>query len=246
MMYHKLSTEFYDIDKQFATADELALYQETFSKNEVLLEPMCGSGRLLIPLMQLGYEIHGIDNSSSMLDSLKKRAADLSLNPIVHVQALEVLTLEHKYHGIIIPLGSFQLLYPRENAYKALDTFKKLLLPHGKLIMDCFIPWNAMYEDGKIDTSVRRVNLPSVEFIEAENCTTANKLDQHMLSKTHYTKYSKDKVIAQEDEQMDILWYYPFEMELMLEKQGFKNIKRINRVLNGSDHITFIATAQNN
>lgn len=44
MMYGKLCTEFYDADKQFAKADELKLYQEVFTKNDLILEPMCGSG----------------------------------------------------------------------------------------------------------------------------------------------------------------------------------------------------------
>jgi hypothetical protein len=32
-MYQKLCAEFYDADKKFAAADELALYQRTFSKD---------------------------------------------------------------------------------------------------------------------------------------------------------------------------------------------------------------------
>lgn len=46
MMYGQLCTEFYDADKQFSPSEELQLYQELFSKNDCLLEPMCGSGRL--------------------------------------------------------------------------------------------------------------------------------------------------------------------------------------------------------
>ena len=71
-MYRKICAEFYDSDKQLASEDELALYKKYFSKNELLLEPMCGSGRLLIPLLQLGYNIEGFDSSSEMLNRLKQ------------------------------------------------------------------------------------------------------------------------------------------------------------------------------
>ena len=54
--------------------------------------------------------------------------------------------------------------------------------------------------------------------------------------------YDTDKKFAQQDEQMDILWYYQFEIELILEKYGFKNIKRITRFLNGDNLMTFTAT----
>ena len=43
---------------------------------------------------------------------------------------------------------------------------------------------------------------------------------------------------------MDIMWYYPYEMELMLEKSGFKHARKIKRFLNGGDHITFITTVE--
>lgn len=83
MMYGELCTEFYDEDKQFANKDELQLYQEVFKRTDLLFEPMCGSGRLLIPLMQLGYNVHGLDSSASMLASCKHRAVELNLKPIL-------------------------------------------------------------------------------------------------------------------------------------------------------------------
>lgn len=109
--------------------------------------------------------------------------------------------------------------------------------------MDLFIPWEVMTEQEEVDISTRQVQLPSGEIIEIISKTTVDIFEQHMLSKTQYTKYFNNKIVAQEDEDMDILWYYQYEMELMLEKHGFKEIKQINRFLNGSDHITFIAVA---
>jgi SAM-dependent methyltransferase len=241
MMYGKLCTEFYDADKKFATEDELSLYQEIFSDDQVLFEPMCGSGRLLIPLMELGYEVHGCDNSASMLESLKIRADERSLSPVIYPQSLEDIALKQQYHGIIIPFGSFQLFYPRKKAYNALDIFKQLLLPNGKIVIDCFIPWETLYEAGESESSASEISLPNGDLIKITNHTTANKQEQHMLSKSDYTKYSNDKIVAEESEQMDILWYYQYEMELLLEKHGFTQIKQVKRFLNGGDHITFIA-----
>lgn len=123
MMYGKLCTEFYNADKKFASPEELQLYLELFSSQDLLFEPMCGSGRLLIPLMQQGYTVHGLDNSAAMLDSCKKRAQELSLKPILHQGTIENYKPTNPYQGIIIPFASFQLLYPRENACLALKKF---------------------------------------------------------------------------------------------------------------------------
>ncbi len=244
--YGKLCTEFYDADKQLADADELQLYQELFSKEELILEPMCGSGRLLIPLLQLGYDIEGFDNSAYMLESCKQRAKALGLNPRLYQDTIDSFSTSKQYQIIIIPLGSFQLLYPRKKAYEGLAKIHQWLAPGGKLVMDLFVPWEAMYEHGEIDTSTRDVKLPTGESIQIDNHTTTNKFEQHSISKILYTKYLSEKVIAKEEEQMDILWYYPYEMALMLEKHGFKHIRKIKRFLNGSDHMTFIATVEKN
>lgn len=147
MMYGKLCTQFYDADKKYATAEEVNFYKDIFNKNDLLLEPMCGSGRLLIPLLQAGFNIHGLDNSSHMLASCKERANALGLKPILYENAVEKMELQQQYQGIIIPFGSFQLFYPRNKAYQALEIFKKHLLPGGKLVMDLFVPWDALYEN---------------------------------------------------------------------------------------------------
>ena len=241
--YGNLCTEFYDADKQLANADgdELQLYQDLFSKEDPILEPMCGSGRLLIPLLHLGYDVEGFDSSTHMLESCKQRAKELGLNPILSQDTIDKFSTNKHYQGVIIPLGSFQLLHPREKAYEGLESFYRWLAPGGKLVMDLFIPWEAMYEHGEVESSTRDVKLPTGESIRIDNHTTTHKLKQHSLSKTRYTKYLGEKVVAEEDEQMDILWYYPYEMELMLEKYGFKDIRIIKRFLNGSDHMTFVA-----
>lgn len=241
MMYGKLCTEFYDADKKFAEEGELNLYKDLFSKNDSILEPMCGSSRLLIPLLRNGYNIDGFDNSKCMIESSKQRAKELKLQPHLYENSIHDFAPQKQYQGIIIPLGSFQLLCPRESAYKALKTFYQWLSPGGKLVMDLFVPWETLYEHGDNNTSIREVNLPSGELIKIENHTTSNKLEQHMLSKTRYSKFAGKTLIKEEQEQMDILWYYPFEMELMLEKYGFTHIKQIKRFLNGSDHMTFVA-----
>lgn len=240
-MYGELCSEFYDADKPFASNEELKLYQDTFNKDALLLEPMCGSGRLLIPLLNLGYEIHGLDNSEKMLANCKKRAAEFDLKPTLFAENIDTFSSKQKYDGIIIPFGSFQLLYPRERAYTVLYLFRELLNPNGKLIVDLFIPWEALYENANEDTSIRQVTLPCGDIIEITNRTTTNKYQQHMLSQSHYKKISHGIVTNEEHEKMDICWYYPMEIQYLLEKYGFNDIQKVDRFLNHAEHMTIIA-----
>ena len=243
-MYGKLCTKFYDADKQFASLEEVNFYRDFFKKEDLILEPMCGSGRLLIPLLQAGYTVHGIDNSADMLESCRKRAAELGLQPVLFEEEVAKMKLSQKYDGIVIPLGSFQLFHPRASAFNALEIFKNHLKPNGKLIMDLFVPWDVLYENNEEERSTREVKASNNSVIKMDSYSKANKYEQFIFSEANYSALSNGNIVQQEKERMHVSWYYRYEMELILEKQGCKNIKVQNRFLNESDHMTFIAEVE--
>ncbi|MBI2791162.1 MAG: class I SAM-dependent methyltransferase [Gammaproteobacteria bacterium] len=239
--YLELCTEFYDNDKPFANEQEVDFYGQFFTKDELLLEPMCGSGRLLIPLIKEGYIVHGLDNSPYMLVNCHDRLRQQNLQTEIFEQSITNINLAQKYDGIIIPFGSFQLLYPRSVAF---DTLKKLyqhLKPSGRIVLDMFIPWEAMYLGGEDQTSEKSTVLPSGDVIVHQSHSKANKLEQYYSSHDIYEKIVNGKVSLREEETMHLCWYFIYEFELLLEKVGFKNIKRINKVINQEELMVYVA-----
>ena len=118
--YKKLCTEFYDICKPEACPNEVAFYTKILEKVQgPILEAMCGSGRLLLPLARLGFQIDGVDNSAEMLASCEKRSLSENLRVSLFNQTIENLSLK-KYALIFIALGSFQLIADRTKALKVL------------------------------------------------------------------------------------------------------------------------------
>lgn len=70
--YKTLCTEFYDLDKPSPPAEAFEYYlNEAKRCVQPVLEPMCGSGRFLIPLMEHGINIEGTDASEEMLEKLR-------------------------------------------------------------------------------------------------------------------------------------------------------------------------------
>jgi ubiquinone/menaquinone biosynthesis C-methylase UbiE len=61
-----------------------------------ILEAMCGSGKLLIPLLKKGLLLDGVDNSSHMLESCQRRCKAQNLNVSLYNQSLQNLTLPQK------------------------------------------------------------------------------------------------------------------------------------------------------
>ena len=73
--YRTLCTEFYDISKPVACSKEVDFYADLLQGIQgSILEAMCGSGRLLLPLLRRGLQIDGVDDSAEMLASCQKRA----------------------------------------------------------------------------------------------------------------------------------------------------------------------------
>ena len=72
--YGRLCTEMYEILHREAPQDELKFYLSYAEKEMSILEPLCGSGRFLVPFLESGYNISGIDLSTEMLSKLKEKA----------------------------------------------------------------------------------------------------------------------------------------------------------------------------
>ena len=70
--YGNLCTEMYEILHKDAPLDELSFYLSYAEKGMNILEPLCGSGRFLIPFLERGFNICGMDMSTEMLAKLKK------------------------------------------------------------------------------------------------------------------------------------------------------------------------------
>lgn len=69
--------KYYDISFSHEMQDELRFLKSVFfrpagKKAVRLLEPACGSGRLIVPLVRAGFECTGFDNNPAALAYLKK------------------------------------------------------------------------------------------------------------------------------------------------------------------------------
>ncbi|MBI5274626.1 MAG: class I SAM-dependent methyltransferase [Chlamydiales bacterium] len=231
--YHRLCTEFYDISKPFACPGEVFFYADVLKGVQgPILEAMCGSGRLLVPLLRLGFEIDGLDNSAEMLESCKKRCLSENLKVSLFNQQIESSSLK-KYALIFIAVGSFQLITDRAEALKVLRILHSHLQPDGSLILDTFIPWDSIKEsiegaslskEKKTVSSNRFVTCPDGAEIFLKSMTIIDPWEQLETSKNQYEKRLNGKVIAHEEEDLAIRWYYPREMELFLEKAGFSRV----------------------
>jgi len=82
--YLSLCTEVYDLSKPAAPENAYAFYRDyAMNANGLILEPMCGTGRFLLPLLEEGFDVQGFDASEHMLQALHTKASAKKLTPTV-------------------------------------------------------------------------------------------------------------------------------------------------------------------
>lgn len=244
--YGELCTEVYDLSKPLGHSfGDVEYYLERLSnvKGNVL-EVGCGSGRVLIPLLQSGIAIDGLDNSDAMLDSCRRRCNELNLSPKLIKDEMHKFTLSNQYEAIIIPGGSFQLIEGREQAITTLNHLYSYLLPGGRLIMDLSIPTDLNTNS----TSTRTWSTPNNEVIVLEDKRVeVNILEQKIVSLLKYEKWKEGNLIQTELQRFPLSWYGNYEFNLLLEKSGYQEItisadyKFKNKPISAGQMITYEA-----
>jgi SAM-dependent methyltransferase len=224
-LYLNLCTDFFDLDKPAAHIDEYAFYLHYIQQAAgSILEPMCGTGRYLIPFLEEGYTIDGFDASPFMLNALKKKCAQKNLNPHVWEQFLEDVHAPDKYNLIFIPDSSFCLFLDNEKIKTCLQKIYNLLQPDGTFVFDVetiySTPAHTNIWQGKSYTKengqhlvLSTLPLPITNNIATVIC--------------RYELVDKTEIIKTEVEHFQIKLYEPTEMDMLLTEIGFKDIKRI-------------------
>ncbi len=222
--YGKLCTEFYDLSKPEAPADALEFYlRHLDNTNGPVLEPMCGSGRFLIPFLERGIDIEGVDASPHMLQACHARCEKKGLHPKLYQQFLQDLELPRQYGYIFIPAGSFGLLINPEDATEGLRRLYQHLLPDGKLILEIETTFAQPEAPGKWhEWRITRPDSAEIVFSALPAYDEKSQL-QHDIHR--YQLFKNGKLIESEVEYFLLRLYEPARFQGLLEDTGFTAVR---------------------
>lgn len=226
--YGKLSTEFYDLDKPEAPPDAFDYYEAEAARTEgAILEPMCGSGRFLLPLAARGFDIQGSDASPDMLSACRERARQLGLTPVVSQQRLDALHADRQFGLVFIPSGSFSLITDLHAASQALERIRELIAPGGRFIVEVERRNSERCSELSGTWGGRWVTRPDGAKI------VLSWLSQYVAptgisSSVHRYELVKDgQLLAQEFEDFELKLYDLAEFRQMLERARFTEIQAL-------------------
>jgi ubiquinone/menaquinone biosynthesis C-methylase UbiE len=222
--YGPLCTLFYDADKPVVRDDEVAWYAQHLPKDAgPLLELMCGSGRLLVPLVADGCKVHGVDASAAMLASCEARLAERRLASPLFRQDLTQLNLPFRYSAAFVAAGSFQLITDPRAAALALQRIRAHLVEPGLLLMDMFVPSESAQRMGAPLVELRTARLADGTQIALRSESTMWADARMCRSENRYAHRRGATRIAEEHETLTLTWYSPEDIATMLTEAGFRD-----------------------
>jgi len=133
-------SRFYDLEMG-KFQDDLPFYRERVTIPGSVLELGCGAGRLCRHLAAAGAKVTGIDLSPSML-----RLARMQSGRDIDYLCMDMTepALSGQFDSILIPYHTLNLLLTEERIEQCLHGIRPLLKRDGKLLMQLFVPDQAL------------------------------------------------------------------------------------------------------
>jgi len=124
-----------DTDKEVRFIE--ALYQRHIGSKgrKRILEPACGSGRLLAPLAQRGYKVTGFDLSPSMIAFARKRLTQAGAKGGLSVQSMQYFRYPHRFDLAYCFVSTFKYLLTEQDARAHLESVATHLRPGGVYLL---------------------------------------------------------------------------------------------------------------
>lgn len=199
--------------------DDVGWYRDFCARQRgAVLELGCGTGRILIELLDAGLDAVGADRSLPMLARLRTDAAARGLAARVLQSDLRALAVRGRFAAILLPYSLITYLTDVRVAVEVLANLRPLLDDDGCLVLDAFVPQPvASFADFRLD--YRRAHGDGV--LERRKRITANADGSNRIERW-YRVYAAGDVLREEfrtDE--TIRPYAPSQLQALAQQAGY-------------------------
>lgn len=215
--------ELYDTENEMHQADVECLLNFAEQYGGPIVDLACGTGRATIPLAQAGYQVVGIDLSSSMLAQAEKKAASRQVDVTWLQQDCTRFNLPDTSPLIFSVGNSFQHILTNQEQEDFLKSVAQHLSAQGRFIFDLRFPsreellqpeHQEEYSHTYTDHQERKVEVYYTNSYEP--------ISQIQTYLTRRVFYSEEKVVEQKVTTIRLRYTYPQELIRLLESCGLQ------------------------
>ncbi len=220
--------EYYDFDHD--TAVDVPFYLDYAHQcGSPILELACGTGRLLIPLAEAGFEAYGVDFSQNMLAVCRQKVTDRRLQDRVHLLQADMAAFDlpcKSFHLAYVPVRSFMHLFTQQDQLSCLSRVYRHLRPGGCFIVDVYAPnFRRLAEEPDGPFVVRKeYDLPNGHHVIRRDRFVRNDLVRQIQHyQIRFEEYdSSSTLVRARTIPLDTRYTFRYELQLLLERVGFE------------------------
>lgn len=209
---------FYDAMYPSAGPNELAFWQALAAEGEPILEMGCGTGRLLLPLLEAGFTVHGLDIASAMLERLGQKLRVRGLRSTLYLADARTFEVHLPYRQVFWPFNGLAQLTTLEGVQACIRQVAAALEPGGRFAFDLTNPerevlltaphtW-AEFKDPDTEGLVRVEDVPN--------------FDPETRIKTHHLSYRFEATHELRTQTLRLRQHTLAELERLLLGEGFE------------------------
>ena len=223
---HPLLPELFDLDYG-DFEDDMTLY-ENFARaaDGPVLDLGVGTGRIVIPLAQAGYDVWGIDNAGPMLERATSTVEPAAADRLHLVEGdMREFKLGQTFALICAGLGSFHHLLSTDDQLACLRCVIEHLSPGGTFVCDLYPIFLDAWE---LDESTPLVHdwtriLPSTGETVTKTRTIRSDSARQVRHQTNfYDLVDANGAVRRIVEEVDLRFTTRYEMEGLLQNAGLE------------------------
>jgi SAM-dependent methyltransferase len=227
------AARYYDLSPE--NPDDVPFYQQRIPSPQArVLELGCGTGRVLVPLVEKCSRIVGVDVSEAMLALCRRKLAERRLlSPRAEVRQGDITEIELReaFDLIIAPFRVFQTLETDREVSGYFTTVRDHLSPGGTAILTAFRPsldadrmrrewvtdhekfrWEVPFQGGRVTLHDRRPSMERQKLV--------------VYPELVYRRYEEDRLLDEAVLKIAMRCYYPEELLNLIADQGFRVVNR--------------------
>lgn len=174
--------QYFDMVFRDETAVEVAFFNEAFTRFSNipvrrLLEPGCGSGRLVAEMAARGYQVTGLDLSQPMLDYLQRRLSRRGLKADLVLGDMTSMSFARKFDSAFCTFNTFRHLIREDDAIGHLRSVAKNLRRGGIYLLgfhlipmdadpECIERWKASHGGTNVSVTLKVIDFDRRKRLE--------------------------------------------------------------------------------
>ncbi len=218
-----LSPEFYDVAYGWYQ-DDIPFYVELAKgAGGAVLEVACGTGRVLLPILEAGVDVCGFDLRPGFLEALRRKAQAAGLEAHVFQADMRDFTMPRRYALVIVPFRAFLHNLTTEDQLRTLRCCREHLEPGGRLVLDLFHPsFSRLVEpDGRWCLEKTYAHPETGAALATWSMTKTDRVNQTRHVQMELRESGPRGTTVLHRHAFDLRWIWKAEMELLLRVAGF-------------------------